>query len=251
MSKKTKMILLISFFLVVLGFASKAKYDHDKNQYHPKLWIGFFDYRINFRDLGKSLNQCMGKELFRTGVIYRSNKYFSGWSCDKIGSPDFIYSLNFNPREPHEYYCIRKDQSLLKGRHFNTHFEISDIENLENWKKTEFKKSMCDFFRNTITDINQKHSLLFHCDVGRDRTGAFAAMLSVALAEQKNLVNKDFIHAVECDYEKTSALEKDKFGKMNQFILDFEEHGGVSQFLETQCQISPADLLQAADHFIL
>lgn len=251
MSKKAKAILLASFLILGLGFASKAKYDHDKKQYQPKLWIGFFDYRINFRDLGKSLNQCMGKELFRTGVIYRSNKYFSGWSCDKIGNPDFIYSLNFNPREPHEYYCIRKDQSLLKGRHFNPHFEISDIENLENWKKTEFNNSMCDFFRHTITNINQNHSLLFHCDVGRDRTGAFAAMLSVALAEQKNLVDKDFIHAVECDYEKTAALEKEKFGKMQTFILDLESRGGVSSFLGVQCHISQADLSQAADHFIL
>jgi hypothetical protein len=248
-----KKYVYLSLFLAttaITTLALSAKYNHDKKLYQPKLWIGLLDYRINFRDMGASLNQCLGKNEFRTGLVYRSNKYFSGWSCDKIGNPNKIYSLNYSTNEPHQYYCIKKDGSYLTGQHSNTTFEISDIENLSNWNRPEFKQTMCHFFNDTLNDIIQEKTFLFHCDVGRDRTGAFAAMLSIMLAEQKGLVNENLINAVECDYEKTSSLEKDKFGKMKKFISDFESKGGVSQFIATQCMISQSKISQAADHFI-
>lgn len=251
MTKKKHVYLLIFLVTVaVIAILLNTKYNHDKKLYQPKLWIGILDYRINFRDMGASLNQCLGKNEFRTGLVYRSNKYFSGWSCDKIANPDKIYSLNYSINEPHQYYCIKKDGSYLTGQHFNTTFEISDIENLYNWNKPEFNQAMCSFFKYTLNDIIQEKTLLFHCDAGRDRTGAFAAMLSIMLAEQKGLANEDLINAIECDYEKTSSLEKDKFGKMKIFISDFEKKGGISKFIATQCMIDQSKISQAADHFI-
>lgn len=249
--KKLLLFILIPQILIVgiiagIGYV----YKRDKSKYEPKLWIGFFDYRLNFRDVGESLNKCLKKEVFNTGLIYRSNKYFSGWSCDKIKNPNKIYSLNFSPWDPHSYYCEMNDGKRKYGFHPNTTFEISDIENLKNWKTLEDKQTMCTFCQKTLTDFADKNSFLFHRDVGRDRTGAFAAMISMIALEQNNLVNDTTIEAIECDYEKTSALEKHKIGRMRTFMKDMQSRGGVSSFLEKECGITSDLMLQAANNFI-
>ncbi|KAB8028481.1 tyrosine-protein phosphatase [Fluviispira multicolorata] len=253
MKKNKKIIIILSSILMVVAVIVSAIgyiYKRDKSKYEPKLWIGLFDYRLNFRDVGASLNQCLQKDLFQTGLVYRSNKYFSGWSCDKINNPDKIYSLNFSPWNPHAYYCEKKDGSRLFGTHLNTTFEISDIEKLDNWKKPAFKDSMCHFFKSALVDLTEKKSFLFHCDVGRDRTGTFAAMMTMMLAEKKNIADKSIIDSIECDYEKTSALEKFKKGRMEDFLVDMKTQGGIAQFIENQCGISSVLIEQAADQFI-
>lgn len=252
MKKKKILIILIvvAFVLASIAAIIGYVYKRDKSKYEPKLWIGLFDYRLNFRDVGQSLNGCLNKEVFNTGLMYRSNKYFSGWSCEKIQNPKKIYSLNFSPWNPHSYYCEKNDGTRMYGIHPNTTFEISDIEKLENWQRPEFKSSMCIFFRESIQDLIQKTPFLFHCDVGRDRTGAFAAMMSMIMLEQKNLSNDEMINAIECDYEKTSALEKDKFGRMKDFMKEMQSKGGVSKFIESECTINKETLRQAANQFI-
>lgn len=239
-------VLLGAVFLL-----SYSIYWFDKKKYEPKLWIGLFDYRLNFRDVGESLNQCLNQKVFQPGLVFRSNKYFSGWSCDKIQNPQKIYSLNYSINEPHSYFCERSDGSKLSGIHPNTTFEISDIENFENWKRPEFKSTMCTFFKETLHDLVLGTSFLFHCDVGRDRTGAFAAMLAMALAEQKNLPHEKIVDAIECDYEKTRSLESFKKGKMKQFLNETKaSQQGVSTFLEKECDINKELLSEAASRFI-
>jgi hypothetical protein len=58
------------------------------------------------------------------------------------------------------------------------------------------------------------------------------------------------INAIECDYEKTSALEKHKIGRMKEFMLEMQSKGGVSKFIEAECNIKPEILSKAADQFI-
>ena len=140
--------------------------------------------------MGQSLNQCLNKDVFNTGMVYRSNRYFSGWSCDKIHNPDKIYSLDYSPWNPHAYYCEQSNGGRLIGFHPNTTFEISDIEKLSNWQKPEFKNAMCVFFKDTLDDLINHKSFLYHCDMGRDRTGAYTAMLTMMLAEQKSFNNE-------------------------------------------------------------
>lgn len=248
--KKRSLIGLI-LFLGIIFLLSYSIYWFDKKKYEPKMWIGLFDYRLNFRDLGQSLNQCLGKDVFQPHLVFRSNKYFSGWSCDKIQNPQKIYSLNYSVNEPHSYFCERPNGSKLVGIHPNTTFEISDIEILENWKRPEFKSTMCSFFKETINDLVQGSSFLFHCDVGRDRTGAFAAMLVMALAEQRNLPHEEIVSAIECDYEKTHSLESFKRGHMKAFLNETTANqGGVSAFLEKECGLTQQVMQGASSHFI-
>ncbi|GHS88375.1 hypothetical protein FACS189487_06490 [Campylobacterota bacterium] len=214
------------------------------------MWVGVFDYKLNFRDVGESLNQCLNKDVFRTGLVFRSNKYFSGWSCDRIGNPQKIYTLNFEPHEPHDYYCKNSDGSEIVGVYTNTTFEIQAVENLNDWERPEFRQTMCTLFRDTLDDIIEERNFLFHCSAGRDRTGAFAAMFSTMLAEQKEIVDEKFIDALECDYQKTSSLKQEKYGHIKLFIEDMQKSGGVSKFIETKCGIDPATMRNAADHFI-
>jgi hypothetical protein len=249
-NRKILKFIAIIFIFVVSFLVLRYFYYKDRNKYEPLLWQGFFDYRLNFRDVAQSLNQCMGKDLFQTGLVYRSNKYFSGWSCDKINNPQKIYSLNFSPWNPHSYFCERSDGTKLYGYYPNTTFEISDIEKVEKWKDPLFKETMCIFFNETLHDLTQKNSFLYHCDVGRDRTGAFTAMISMMMAEQKKLPSDEVINAIECDFEKTSALEKEQFGKMKKFMLEMKENGGVSKFIENTCEIKKETIAQAAEQFV-
>lgn len=244
-----KKILILFAFLATIFFLLNHFYKKDKNKFEPKLWIGLLDYRLNFRDVGESLNQCLKKKVFHTHLVYRSNRYFSGWSCDKIQNPDKIYSLNFSPWNPHAYYCEKKDGSRLIGFHPNTTFEISNIEDLTNWQRPEFKETMCVFFKDALNDLIYHKSFLYHCDIGRDRTGAFTALLTMLLAEQKKFPKNTIIDGIECDYEKTSALEKEKVGRMRNFLREMEAKGGVSLFIEKQCSIAKPIFQTAADNF--
>lgn len=246
---KKKIIIFCSFLIILCLSVFSYIYKRDKNKYEPRLWIGFFDYRLNFRDVGQSLNECLNKSVFRIGMVYRSNKYFSGWSCNKIHNPDKIYSLDFSPWNPHAYYCEQSNGKHLVGFHPNTTFEISDIEKLSNWERPEFKNSMCIFFKETLNDLMTQKSFLYHCDMGRDRTGAYTAMLTMMLAEQKSFNNTEMENAIECDYEKTHSLEKEKIGKMKNFLQDMKKQGGVSQFIENKCGINKQTMQAAANNF--
>ena len=247
--KKKKILILILLFSSVLFGLCYYMYRKDRNQYEPKLWIGFFDYRLNFRDVGKSLNECLNKSVFKTGKIFRSDRYFSGWSCDKINNPDKIYSLNFSPWDPHAYYCKQKNGERLFGSHPNTTFEITEIENLTQWKKPEFKSTMCSFVKDNLNDLIQHKSFLFHCDIGRDRTGAYAALLSMMLIEQRFYNVEKMQNAIECDYEKTQSLPKNEYGKMKNFLEYMDDHGGVGSFIQKQCNITDETLELASDEF--
>ncbi len=226
-------------------------YEHDKSLYKPRLWIGFFDYRLNFRDVGQSLNGCLGQDVFRTGKIYRSNRYFSGWDCEKINNPQKIYSLNFSPWNPHAYYCALPNGQEIVGLHPNTDFEISDIERISNWNSSKFRESMCWFVKENIRDLIEKRSFLFHCDMGQDRTGAYSALLASALAGQAGFRDASLVNAIECDYEKTHSLEKEKRGRMINFIKQLEIHGGSSLFLQKQCGIKASDIYKASQEFMV
>lgn len=249
--KKIKILLFFLLFILIVVATSFYIYKRDRNKFEPKLWIGLFDYRLNLRDVGQSLNECLNKNVFRTGLIYRSNKYFSGWSCEKIKNPGKIYSLNYSPWNPHAYYCEQSNGTRQYGFHPNTSFEISRIEDLSRWEKPEFRETMCVFFKQTLQDVIERKSFLYHCDVGRDRTGAFTAMFTMMLAEQKSYDTHSMQDAIECDYEKTRALEKEKIGKMKTFMQELEQQGGVSYFIEKQCGISKQTLKSAADNFFL
>ncbi|MES2614253.1 MAG: tyrosine-protein phosphatase [Bdellovibrionota bacterium] len=242
----------LAIILVVVIIFSYI-YKRDKNKFEPRLWIGFFDYRLNFRDVGQSLNQCLKKEVFQTGLVYRSNRYFSGWSCDKIHNPDKIYSLNYSPWHPHAYYCEQNNNRHLTGFHPNTTFEISDIEQLSNWQRPEFKNSLCVFFKETLNDLVERKSFLVHCDMGRDRTGAFTAMFTMMLAEEQtqttSFATEEMQDAIECDYEKTHSLEKEKIGRMKNFLKHMEKQGGVSQFIENECGIDKKTMKLGAENF--
>jgi hypothetical protein len=245
--KKTISVL---FFLCLIFLLGLFVYEKDKNKYEPRLWIGIFDYRLNFRDVGESLNSCLKESVFKTNKIYRSNRYFSGWSCQKINNPDKIYSLNFSPWNPHSYYCINTSEHKLHGFHPNWSFEISDIENLQNWENPDYKNTMCQFIQNNLNDLIQHKSFLYHCDMGRDRTGAYTALLTMLLAEQKSYAKTKMEEAIECDYEKTPSLEKEKVGRMKTFLYSLESRGGVSLFVQTQCNIAPELIKKAASEFL-
>jgi hypothetical protein len=252
MKKKRPFILLIILFglLSIFSVSIILFYQIDKRKNEPKLWIGFFDYRLNFRDVGQSLNTCLGDDAFHTKKIYRSNKYFSGWSCNKIHNVDKIYSFNYSPWDPKRYYCLKPDGSRQYGIQKNSDFELTQIEDLAKWQNPQFQKAMCSYFEDAINDLIYYRSFLFHCDVGRDRTGAFAAMLVMSLAENKDLRLDKIRDAIECDYQKTSALEPFKRGSMKSFLEKTQNEIPIWKFIEKKCSIPQEKFALAAQYFI-
>jgi len=250
--RKFKFFILIIVLVIPIYGLLRLWYEHDITKPEPRIWQGALDYRINFRDVGKSLNSCLGKDEFATGKLFRANKNFSGWNCQKIGNPDKIYSLNFNVKNPQRYYCIDENDQRQFGTAYNDTFTIGteSITDLSSWKSKPYRQTMCSFFKNALLDLSAQQSLLAHCDLGRDRTGAFTAILTYMLLEAQNLNSLKMQDAIECDFEKTTALSKDQYGLMKSFLTEMENKGGVKSFIQSQCSISDELILSASQNFI-
>lgn len=202
-------------------------------------WEGFY-HDMNFRDIGESANTCLGDKVFREGMAYRAAGWFSGWSCDKVGDPDIIYSLNYSPQKSERYFCDAEGEKKI-GRYFNPQLKLDDLEFLENWKDPELRQATCGFIRDIFYSLQQQKRVLLHCDAGRDRTGTLAALLIGLGAESAGKLDQQMLGAVECDYRKTESLVPEKYGRMERFLtLVREQHGSIGQFLNQQCDLPPS-----------
>lgn len=106
--KKSYIITILTVFASLLIFQI-SRLMYLKNiaiQPEPVFLEGALNYRLNFRDVGASLNQCLGRNQFETDLIFHSNKFFSGWNCNKIHNPKKIYSLNYNPKHPKNIFVL-------------------------------------------------------------------------------------------------------------------------------------------------
>lgn len=199
----------------------------------------------NFRDFGASLNACLGQPLVREGQVFRAAMWFSGFSCDSVGAPGTILSLNFDPKDGHEYYCVEENGTPNVGKHFNTRIEMNDLEFAKNWLDPTVRAEVCGFFAEGFAAITRGERLLIHCDAGRDRTGTYAALVQALTAEAAGRFDDALIDAVECDYRKTKSLAPAKLGRMNRFLRDVQAQGGPSRFLETHCALPAKVALDA------
>jgi hypothetical protein len=199
-------------------------------------WEGIVAKR-NFRDSFASINECLGKQLLPEGQIFRSNEMFSGWSCEGIGNPDVIYSLNFEPDdEEEENFCRRSFDEVLIGRHFND-IELSDLELLDTWDKEPVMiAALCKTLSDVEKEAKQSKKILLHCEAGRDRTGLVSALFASLYAEGLGQFNDEFIKAAECDYRKSRSIKPYKYGRIETFLNFAKQHGGPRALLEKHCQ---------------
>lgn len=203
-------------------------------------WEGFY-HDMNFRDLGASLNGCLEKKVFREGILMRSAGWFSGWSCDKVGNPEVIYSLNYSPRREERYFCMSEDRRII-GRYFNPDVQLNNLEFAGTWNDGPTRTATCRFLKDLFISILENQTVLMHCDAGRDRTGAFSALIAAMAAENSGILNQEMLDAIECDYRKTESLTPSKQGRMEAFIQSIRKDASVSEFLSQQCNIDPSVL---------
>ncbi len=209
-------------------------------------WEGAVNDR-NSRDLGASLNACLGGTSFPADKVWRSAVWFSGWSCSGVGQPEVIYSLNYSPDRGEEFYCSDGGTNVV-GRHFNTK-QLNDLEFLPTWEDAAMREGACGFFRDAFNEMAQGRRLLVHCDAGRDRTGAFAALTAALAAEAHGRLDSDMVRAIECDYRKSDSLAAAKYGRMEHLLGELQRQGGVKAFFERTCAIPAAVLDGAAAAF--
>ena len=212
--------------------------------YYPSLMVpgpplafkieGALDSKLNFRDAGASINECAHQKIMPEGLLLRSSGFFSGWSCDRVGNPNVIYSLNYSDAEHRRYYC-RGDHGFNVGVTYQ-HQEFNDIEFVENWEKNpEQVRHVCEFLKDGISQFTSGKSSLFHCDAGRDRTGAVIALLAGWELEEKGKLSDQEIDAIECDYRKSKSLKPDKYGRIERLLKTLRSRGGVRVFLAERC----------------
>lgn len=195
----------------------------------------------NFRDVGKSLNACLSERRFTEGAMLRSNRWFSGWSCEDVGSPTVILSLNSQPRDERRYFCLDGD-SLRIGEAFSPDAELNDLEFLGTWADPVQRAEACAYLKRGIEALAAGERLLVHCDAGRDRTGVYAALIAAVAFEASGGLDARAVDAIECDYEKSRSLAKGKYGRMRDFLGILRDSGGVGRFLEGRCGIQRFDL---------
>jgi hypothetical protein len=202
--------------------------------------------------VGSSLNACVGRTIFREGVLTRSNKFFSGWSCDAIGNPDRIFTLNYDPENKREYFC-RDDGKNIRGEYFNLQRRIDEDElySLASWEHEDFRASMCRTMQELVHGIIYKERQHIHCNAGRDRTGSVVAIISAALLASSGQSVENFADIAECDYRKSKSLSRDKYGKIASLLQGIEqEYGNAAVFLQQRCGIGAENLHVAAANFL-
>ena len=229
-------LLAISFGMAFVSFVIWAYYPTVITDGVPLTFKveGALDSKLNLRDAGASINQCSGKKILPEGKIWRSSGFFSGWSCDRVGNPDVIYSLNYSDAENRRYYC-RDHEELKIGRTFQ-HEMLSDLEFLSTWEtQAGMVKDVCAFFKSGLSEIESGKRILMHCEAGRDRTGAMTALIAGWFLEQDGELTDAEIQAIECDYRKSSSLSSDKYGRITKFLEDIRSQGGVRRFIANKC----------------
>ncbi|KTC89491.1 tyrosine-protein phosphatase [Fluoribacter dumoffii] len=233
----------------------------------------------NFRDAGISLNtSCTfnapnynsilslkkpgSDQLFKTNILYRANKKFSGGSCEDVGNPDVILDLEYAPGQS-PTYCVTKDNKKVVAKVFNTSGDaIHSIEALPYLPEQQ-KADVCNYIKEGITDISQGKSILVHCSSGKDRTGAYVALLTYLFTEAENISGdqKQGIEtAIMCDYLRSgtgifSSRHAPSHYQQN-YLEDMDLYNGnAAAFLINQCNsvgvtISTDVIKKAADNFI-
>ena len=241
--KKIACLLGIAFICLVIFLAGIKIRSLSYADEGPKLavrWEGFYhDY--NFRDVGFSLNECLGSTFFEKDIILRSAGWFSGWSCDGVGNPDTIFSLNYAPKKAERYFC-QGDNGKTIGRYYNPNIKLNDLEFPAAWEDENMRTAACAFLDGIFQEIAQDRKTLLHCDAGRDRTGTITALIAALVAEKHNRLNDQMLNAIECDYRKTPSLNPEKYGRMKNFITYLQTQGGVASFLKKQCGIDDTQM---------
>ena len=211
-------------------------------------WEGLVN-NWNFRDLGKSLNQCLEKPFFVEGRIMRANVMFSGWECARVGSPQVVYSLNFAPERNERYFC-RTDGKAVVGRYFNPDIRLNDIEFIATWQNPAMVGPICLFLGDILQSIGNDQPILIHCDAGRDRTGAISALLAALAAENSHALDTRMVDAIECDYTKSRSLAKERYGSMRNFLGNVVRQGGVTAFLAEKCALNRDFIQKSIQHWL-
>lgn len=252
MKKRLFMLFGVSFaaLLIFMLFIKVRSFDNPGRG--PGLairWEGFYhDY--NFRDVGQSMNDCLGSPIFQTGLLTRSAGWFSGWSCNGVGNPDLIFSLNYSPKKEERYFCQGPNGKTI-GRYTNPEIKLSDLEFPKNWDNEQLREPACLFIREILQAIELGKKSLVHCDAGRDRTGTISALLVAMAAEKKGQLNSGMLDAIECDYRKTASLDEAKYGRMKRFIQYLQTEGGIHTFLTRRCHLEPDLIANAAARLLL
>ena len=228
------LLFFLGFLLVFATWAYGPSFIHPDEHLTFKL-EGLLEDKLNFRDAGISINECLGEQRLRVGRLMRSSGFFSGWSCDRVGNPEVIYSLNYTAAEGRQYYCRGPDSAVI-GRHFQSE-EISDIELSENWdQKPDQTRHVCEIMNHIRQDFETGKRVLVHCDAGRDRTGAVIALLAAMDFEATSPLTEQEITAIECDYRKSQSLKAYKYGRVAAMLHYMKARGGVTNFLRAKCQ---------------
>lgn len=198
-------------------------------------WEGLLPSKRNFRDAGASINRCVGREVVLENRLFRTGRLSSGWSCDSVGNPDEIFSLDAHGSDSQKFYC-RSDAGVKIGQNFQT-VQLNDLEFLETWDtKPKMVEAACKNFLAAKKALDQGSRVLIQCDAGRDRTGTMTALLMAYQIEENSELNDVLIEGLECDYRKSESLKAYKYGRITKFINEIKaRYGSVRAFIATEC----------------
>lgn len=247
-NRKTR-VIFFSLGITLLALAYMA-YLNEKAGLRLELEGLYLDK--NFRDVAASLNQCARDKSvlleLRSDLLFRANKWFSGWDCDQVKNPEIIVSLNYQPQKQWQYYCSKAEGENVVGYHANSKFELNNIEFLNTWEGERDREAICKHINVILQSVAAEQRTLFHCEAGRDRTGAVAAITAALIFEYRaSGLDEAMLDLIECDYQKSASLKKHKYGRMRTFLSEtVEKYGSVSQFIAQKCNITSTSIAEFA-----
>ncbi len=242
------------------NYDSKSSKNSQKNNYTPYYYNP--DDTNNNPDDNDNDQIFLGgkkqKDLFKTNVLFRSNRYFSGHSCSDVGNPDVIINLAYDGNPKDQTYCVGKKGNKVTAVGFaSAGAPINSIEAFP-FQAEEQQKNICSAFNAGINAIASGKSVLVHCSKGKDRTGAYVGLLSYALAQASGMDSSDITlveDRITCDYLRSGtgiySNRRAPARYLDNYLEDFSiKYGSAYKFLVNECGINPDTMQKAAKNFI-
>ena len=246
--------------LDVPNYGSKSSNNSETNKYTPYYYNAGDNENDQDEDGGD--HQFLGgkkqKDLFKTNVLFRSNRYFSGHACSEVGNPDVIINLAYDGNPKDQTYCVGKNGNKVTAIGFaSSGVPINSIEAFP-FLPEEQQKNICSAFSAGLNAIANGKSILVHCSKGKDRTGAYVGLLSYALAQSAGMDSGDITLVegrITCDYLRSGTgiynNRRAPASYLDNYLEDFSiKYGSAYKFLINECGISPDTIKKAAKNFI-
>lgn len=158
----------------------------------------------NFRDVGVSVNQLAGAQLFPEKVFYRGGRINSVMTHKELLNIPTILNLRAGKDEK-KFNCV--------------YLHVPAEDKLENYETSQRKiRKWVNNVLHEVAKENISFPVFIHCTSGKDRTGVITAAILKLFEIPDQMIIKEFMLSDGVESAKSIKIALEGFGDINQYI---------------------------------